>query len=591
MNSPKKYNRFGRCLRKALLYISKPIISNPLWFTFVYIWGCVCNTFVVWNGSRLVGYMQLFLELYLLTAIITIFPNKIRQVVKISLSILLCPISIIDLFCYCKLKMPITATLLNTFLQTDTSEATEALSSYTTIDETTYPVIILLLLTISATATALSKRARSFVGNIARKAETGIGVFATAALTIALYFAAGNEVYLFHKLILGKSEKEIYEVTQREPSVRLYTPAHRMASAIIEYRQERNTIVSLLSGIEKSTVEECAFTSPEIVLIIGESYSRLHSQLYGYDKPTTPYQAQLAKENNFVVYDNFIAQWNLTYDVFKNLLSTHCASDDGEWHQYPLFTTLFKNAGYNVTFISNQFITSSDTYSDFQENLLLNDTRMSKAQFDSRNNKRFDYDGEMLNEYKGFGDSKKKGNLTIIHLMGQHIAFGERYPKEWEHFTASMYPHLPENEGNIVAQYDNATLYNDYILSRIIEKFKEKEAIIIHMSDHGERSGIRGNGYGRDFTLSRESIEEQYEVPFWIFMTQEYAKKHPAIAQKISDSRSKPLCTDNIAHLMLSLAGIKTQYYNARYNPLSADFDSTRHRLIWERFDYDKKNE
>ena len=591
MNSPKKYNRLGRYLRKALQYISKPIISNPLWFIFVYIWGAVCNTFVVWNGSRLVGYMQLFLELYLLTAIITIFPNKIRQALKISLSILLCPISIIDLFCYCKLKMPITATLLNTFLQTDTSEATEALSSYTTIDETTYPVIILLALIISATATALSKRSRSFVGNIARKAETGIGVFVTAALTIALYFAAGNEVYLFHKLILGKSEKEIYEVTQREPSVRLYTPAHRMASAIIEYRQEKNTIASLLSTIEKSTVEECAFTSPEIVLIIGESYSRLHSQLYGYDKPTTPYQAQLAKENNFVVYDNFIAQWNLTYDVFKNLLSTHCANDSGEWHQYPLFTTLFKNAGYNVTFISNQFITSSDTYSDFQENILLNDTRMSKAQFDSRNDKRFNYDGEMLDEYKGFGDSKKKGKLTIIHLMGQHIAFGERYPKEWEHFTAAMYSHLPEDEANIVAQYDNATLYNDYVLSRIIEEFKEKDAIIIHMSDHGERSGIRGNGYGRDFTLSSESIEEQYEVPFWIFMTNEYVKKHPAIAEEIADSRNKPLCTDNIAHLMLSLAGIKTPYYNARYNPLSADFDSTQHRLIWERFDYDKKNE
>ena len=591
MNSPKKYNRFGRCLRKALLYISKPIISNPLWFIFVYIWGAVCNTFVVWNGSRLVGYMQLFLELYLLTAIITIFPNKIRQAVKISLSILLCPISIIDLFCYCKLKMPITATLLNTFLQTDTSEATEALGSYTTIDETTYPTIILLILIIFATATALNKRARAFVNDITRKAEAVIGVFTTMALAVALYFAAGNEVYLFHKLILGKSEKEIYETMQREPNVRLYTPAHRFVNALTEYRQEKNTIASLLSTIEKSAVEECAFTSPEIVLIIGESYSRLHSQLYGYDKPTTPYQAQLAKENNFVVYDNFIAQWNLTYDVFKNLLSTHCANDSGEWHQYPLFTTLFKNAGYNVTFISNQFITSSDTYSDFQENILLNDTRMSKAQFDSRNDKRFDYDGEMLDEYKGIGDSKKKGNLTIIHLMGQHIAFGERYPKEWKHFTAAMYPHLPKDEANIVAQYDNATLYNDYVLSCIIEEFKEKDAIIIHMSDHGERSGIRGNGYGRDFTLSSENIEEQYEVPFWIFMTREYVKKRPTIAEEIADSHSKPLCTDNIAHLMLSLAGIKTPYYNARYNPLSADFDSTQHRLIWERFDYDKKNE
>ena len=125
MNSPKKHFSRGNCLRKAIHYISKPIISNPLWFAFAYIWGAVCNTFVIWNGSRLIGFMQLFLELYLLTAIITTFPKKIRQTVKLSLGAFLCPISIIDLFCYCKLKMPITATLLYTFLQTNTDEALE----------------------------------------------------------------------------------------------------------------------------------------------------------------------------------------------------------------------------------------------------------------------------------------------------------------------------------------------------------------------------------------------------------------------------------------------------------------------------------
>lgn len=589
MNSPKKHFSRGNCLRKAIHYISKPIISNPLWFAFAYIWGAVCNTFVIWNGSRLIGFMQLFLELYLLTAIITTFPKKIRQTVKLSLGAFLCPISIIDLFCYCKLKMPITATLLNTFLQTNTDEASEALNSYTAIDETTYPVIILLILIISAITTAISRRAKTFIGNITQKTETYIGAFTTIALAVSLYFAASNEIYLFNKLILGKSEKEIHETTQREPSVRLYTPAHRFVNALIEYRQEKNTITSLLSTIEKSTVEECTFTSPNIVLIIGESYSRQHSQLYGYDKPTTPHQMQLAKESNLVVYDNFITKWNLTYDVFKNLLSTHCADDSCEWHEYPLFTTLFKNAGYNVTLLSNQYITGSDTYSDFQENILLNDLRMSAAQFDWRNDKRFSYDGELLEEYENVETSDKTANLTIIHLMGQHIAFEERYPQEWEHFTATMYHHLPEKEAAIVAQYDNATLYNDYILSRIIEKFKDTESIIIHMPDHGERSGIRGNGHGRDFTLDHENIEEQYELPFWIFMTQEYIKKHPAIAQKIIDSRNKPLCTDNVAHILLSLAGIETPHYNARYNPLSTDFDTTQHRLIWGKFDYDKR--
>ena len=173
--------------------------------------------------------------------------------------------------------------------------------------------------------------------------------------------------------------------------------------------------------------------------------------------------------------------------------------------------------------------------------------------------------------------------------MGQHIDFKERYPNEWDFFTPSMYSNLSEKDAATVAQYDNATLYNDYVLSLIIEKFKNSETIIIHLSDHGERSGLKGNGYGRRFSFDKEDIEEQYEIPFWVFMTQDYVYKHPNIKQRIARAHKLPICTDNISHLMLSLAGIKTQYYNSQYDPSAADFDVAQTRLIWNTFNYNTR--
>ena len=584
-----KGGRFSLYLQKLFTYISRPISSNPLWFVFIYVLGGVCNALVLWNGSRKIGFFQLFIDLYVLTTIITFLPLKIRKIVKILLSIFFCLISVVDLFCFYRFHLPISPTLLHIFFQTSRSEAIEALKSYIIVDSTTYPALTILFLSILFVIMVLNQRVRTIVGKVVLRFKTSISFLVACALAISLYFSGLNSVFLFYRLALGKNEKETYEAMQCSPSVRFYTPIHRLAISLIEYREEKNVIESLLHTIDHSVVEDCSFVSPNIVLIIGESYNRHHSNLYGYDKPTTPYQCELAKDSNFVVFDDVIASWNLTYDVFRNLFSTQCASDSGEWHEFPLVTTLYKNAGYNVSLFSNQFVVKGDSYSSFQENVLLNDRYMSEAQFHHRNDERFKYDEELVRECERVKDLSSRGNLIILHLMGQHVDFEERYPEQWEVFVPSMYPNLSQENAAMVAKYDNATLYNDYVLSCIVEMFKDTESIIIHTSDHGERSGLKGDGYGRSFTFREEDIEEQYEVPFWVFMTKEYEKNHPDIRRSIVDSSHKPMCTDNIAHLLLSLAGIRTPYYNASYDPLSKDFDGSRHRLIWDTFNYDSE--
>lgn len=342
-------------------------------------------------------------------------------------------------------------------------------------------------------------------------------------------------------------------------------------------------------NIDNSHVDSCSFTSPEIVLIIGESYNRHHSQLYGYDKETTPKQLLHMNEGRLIPFSNAIAQWNLTSDAFRTLLSTDVATDENKWYDYPLFTVLFRKAGYDVTFISNQYVRDeADTYSDFNENILVNDKVMSDAQFNRRNTRRYTFDKGIIDEFEAMErDTAHNGRLTIFHLMGQHIEFESRYPAAWARFDASMYDKTNINDSKATAHYDNATLYNDHVLDRIISLFKEEDAIILFLADHGERTCDDGTGFGRSFSFNEGDVRQQYEIPMWAFITDKYRKLHPLMAQKIMDASDKPVCTDNIAHMLLHLGGIHTPHYNRAFDPLSTEFDPTTKRTINGEHDYD----
>lgn len=551
----------------------------------MYILLSISNLMIAYNGSRVMGMLQLFLELYSVSLILTLFPLRARRILKFILSFAAYIICAIDIYCIGKLRTPINPTLLNTFLQTNSNEASEALYSYIDVHS-----ILLMLIPFILAALHIFTTFR-YIKNIdsfAHRHSEAIGL-GTALIILLSSCCIKNEIYLFHRLIIGNDEKETFIATGHEPTVRFYTSLHRMLHSLIEIKRERKAILHLQETLTRSHVDSCSFTSPNIVLIIGESYNRHHSELYGYDKNTTPFQAQYKKEGNLFTFSDAVAQWNLTSDVFRTLLSTHVNESNGEWHQYPLFTTLFREAGYDVTFISNQYIQElSDTYSDFNENLLINDVSMSNAQFNRRNTQRHTYDEGIIEEYSAmYKEDNSRGKLTIFHLMGQHVDFSNRYPEEWEKFNASIYDNRKYEERQIISHYDNATLYNDYILHRIVDLFKNDDAIIIFISDHGERTSDDGNGFGRSFSFSKGDVEQQYEIPMWVYITDTYRRQHPEMTQDIANSVNKPICTDNIAHMLLYIGGIHTPCYDSRYNPLAKEFDGSLPRIINGEHNYD----
>ena len=98
--------------------------------------------------------------------------------------------------------------------------------------------------------------------------------------------------------------------------------------------------------------------------------------------------------------------------------------------------------------------------------------------------------------------------------MGQHYTYEIRYPSEFKRFSASNYSgDLTDAEREIVAHYDNATLYNDYVVDNVIKQFEDKNCILVYFSDHGEEIYEIDDFMGHGNAAQRPTLKYQMRVP------------------------------------------------------------------------------
>ena len=407
----------------------------------------------------------------------------------------------------------------------------------------------------------------------------------------------------FHRLMTYETIGDVeHELTEKNRAV-LYQPLYRLAFSIRANQLTAKQVNRLITGIDKVQVDSCAFTTPHIVLIIGESYNRHHAQLYGYDKATTPRQVARAKRGELVAYQDVVAPWNLTSFVFKLLFSLYTVGDQGEWCDYPLFPEVFRQAGYHVTFLTNQFLPQAkEAVYDFSGGFFLNNPTLSKAMFDTRNDKLWYYDEGMLKEWddirgrtkeEGGKMSSKQGELTIVHLKGQHLDYRTRSPKDRWHFKRDDYdrPDLRSGEIQRVAYYDNAILYNDSIVDQLIQRVEKEKAVVIYVPDHGEECygpGVHFCGRMHSTEITYRLAHEEFDIPFWIWCSRSFRTDHPELYETIVKAKNRRYMTDALPFLLMHLAGISSKDYRPELDILSTEYGEQRPRILKNTTDYDK---
>lgn len=164
--------------------------------------------------------------------------------------------------------------------------------------------------------------------------------------------------------------------------------------------------------------------------------------------------------------------------------------------------------------------------------------------------------------------------LIVLHQMGNHgPAYYKRYPPAFEQFkpacqSADLGQCSREEIGNA---YDNAILYTDFFLGKVIELLKRNEGkfetAMLYMSDHGESLGENGvylHGLPRAI-----APEAQLHVPAVMWFGGGFDQVDVAALQQKRDTR---FTHDNLAHTILGFLEVKTSVYRPKMDML----DGTR---------------
>lgn len=606
------YMKILRSVAYLLNKVYQPIKENARFFFFMYLLG-VLVTFeeLPKNDPNACVYgnlwLELFLDLYVVCLLLTFIPMRIRRWIRAFLYVIAYATTMADVFCWEKFQSTLNPSMLLLVGETDGREASEFFSSYFSADLLFSGVGLVLLIMLIHILCAFWGKVRMQLPDKLQKSyavlckginrlQPVLGALSLGLLVWSACTSAHNKkemVQMFSMDTIGSVEHEL----TTSDCAQFYLPVYRLVFSIFANELASQQIDRLIEAKDKVKVDSCTFKSPNIVLIIGESYGKHHSQQYGYFMPTTPRQIKLQKSGLLVPFSDVVSPWNLTSFVFKNVFSLHVVGEKGEWCDYPLFPELFRKAGYHVTFITNQFLPKAkEAVYDFSGGFFLNHPELSQAMFDTRNDQLYQYDSGLLDDF----DKKEKQqstnhNLIIFHLIGQHVAYKQRYPSDRRHFYADDYANkrsdLNVNERSVLAHYDNAILYNDSIVNQIVKRFKNQDAIVIYMPDHGEEcyEGDRGficrkHSAAIDYDLARY----EFEIPFWVYCSKKYVANHPEVFREIKAARNRRFMTDALPHMLLYLAGIHTKDYHAEYNILSSKYDEKRPRLLKNTTDYDK---
>lgn len=547
----------------------------------------------------------------LLTAFLLSWPTsfltdryRLRKVVQLIVGEAIIAVCTVDAYCQSIFAVPITPQILSNIMLSDHREMYEFFAVFVNIYILQHWRIAAMLILVIALPVSLFWIRSNF--------RISVPPYLRITWIVILLLCAAYEIpttYRYTQLFRHQNDLQSMEgLIFRHYHEELPTPLHRFTFAYYALKQSEHVLDNIRRTSFAATVDSCSYLSPHIVLIIGESYNKHHSTLYGYHLPTTPLQQKRAETGELVVFNDVVTPWNITTNAILDILSTWEYGMPQTIGEMPLVPMLFQKAGYEVTFFSNQFLLKGFRKGATNQagHFFLANRMLSDSLFTYRNKKTNKYDMGLVHQVKDYKrdirceersvkdeiqDTRKeyRGTLDIIHLIGHHFDYSLRYPPSATKFTKKDYAvkTIDDDAKQTIAHYDNVTYYNDMVMDSILTIYENKDAIVVFAADHGEEVYDDMPIQGRLFQEPTvQQMPYEFEVPMWIWMSERYRKNHPQIAVAVMQASNKPFMTDGISQLILSLAGIACQWSDESRNLLSPYY-KCKQRIICGSVDYD----
>ena len=393
-----------------------------------------------------------------------------------------------------------------------------------------------------------------------------LGAFILVTLILSGLFVYPNIKLLSNKTFSLSKAMEVLE-KRMEPAapwqlVFGYTQYRKQLRAVADLL-EKNRQVQPLANLQNANQDIPA----TLVLVIGESTNRQHMSLYGYPRKTSPRLEAISAE--LQVFRNVYAPRPYTIEVLQQVLSFADQLNPDLYLTTPSLINLMKQAGYKSFWITNQqtmtkrntLLTSFSQQAD--EQAYLNHSRAQNSA---------EYDMNVVKPFQHALADPAEKKLIIVHLLGTHMKYEYRFPPEFAVFKdrTGLADWVNKEQQAIINDYDNAVLYNDFIMSTLIDSMRQAKSngFMVYFSDHGEDVFDSGehNILGRN---EGKPTVPMYAVPFIVWMTDSWRATHP---NDFSGFLDRPYSTSHFIHTWSDLAGLSYEGFAPEKSLVSPQF-------------------
>lgn len=473
--------------------------------------------------------------------LLLLVPLATRHTVKPLLALLL-PLAALAGFYMQRYGIYLDPAMLRNVLRTDWREAGELLS----------PALLLHLLVFAALPLLLLWRVELRRLPPARAARRRLGLAAAALLVLAAAIVGA-----FQPLAsLMRNQRELrYLVT---PANALWS----LASVSMADARARHAVRRPIGLDAQAGPLAAAPPRPQLlVLVVGETVRSANWGLSGYARQTTPELARLAAEQPLVNFARVRACGTNTETSLPCMFAPvgRRDYDEATIRGSQSLLHVLARAGIGVTWRDNQ-----SGCKGVCEGLPTQSVRELGPEAPCE-------PGPCLDEGLLLGlpallQQVQGTQLLVLHALGNHgPSYFRRHPPAFARF-------LPECRSDDLAQctpaaivnaYDNALLYTDHVLARLLRTLQAAQprvdSALVYVSDHGESLG-EGNLYlhGLPYAIAPRT---QKEVPMLMWFSPGFAGAHTLDLGCMTTQAAQPAAHDHLFHTLLGLLDVHTSLY------------------------------
>lgn len=391
-------------------------------------------------------------------------------------------------------------------------------------------------------------------------------------LYILLYKLNSATLTINHNSIVNKKQlifctiagftATIYAFFNTLPQTGIFTLNNNVRAyfyAINQFNAEHQETLNTL----KVSPPKNFFAKPStVIVVIGESASRTF--MSAYDNPrttndTTPWLREQKNNPNFIVFKNAYTSRVNTVLSLERALTEKNQYNSLEFRQSATIIDIAKKAGYYTSWYSNQ-----GTTDEADTPITIVGKTADTKKWTNQDLNTLQYDGTLLNYLKEVDPSKN--NFIVLHFMGSHDNYQNRYPVEF-----AKWGDPTKNEPPL--DYDNSLYYSDYVLSQIYAYAKENLNLqaMLYFSDHGTVPNGRRNPDMNPFAANR--------IPMFVYLSPEYQSLYPQTTAALKHNEAKYFTNDLVYDMVCGLLNIQSNRYDETQSIASDKYKFTRETL------------